>query len=59
MGRAKIILIFHRNQAESFCTDGEKCLEFLLVSSNLSKAVEHIPMPNNYLIFLDFKDSQK
>lgn len=59
MGQGKGILIFHGNQAKTFCTDGEKCLDFQLVSANLSRDVDYIPMPNNCLISLEFKDSQK
>lgn len=59
MGQGKGVQTFHRNWAKTFCTDGVECLEFLPMSSNLSRDVEHIPIRISCVIFLDFKDRKK
>lgn len=57
MEQGKEALIFLRNRTKHSCTDENKCLEFLIASSNLSR--DWIPEPKNWLIFIYFKDSKK
>lgn len=46
---------FSQKLIKIFCTDKEKCMEFLLASSNLSRDVECLSISNNCLFTLILK----